>query len=88
MTRRSVETFKTKTSTGKLIEMECEAIGFYEDKYGADADGNRGEPRWFIDEYNYKIPVEDGHGNLLTLDEIDEISDDLVAQIKNHDWEF
>lgn len=51
---------------GRIINcyVLAEASVYVEKNYGADADGNRGEPRLFIEDTTVKI--EDSRGNNIT----------------------
>ena len=47
---------------------EAKVTHYFEPKYGADADGNRGEPRWFHDETILSNPRFDGIA--IAMDEV------------------
>lgn len=66
--------------SGKKVTAEYTAVFYYDSNYGADADGNRGMPMWFLDDCYPAAEIKtDDEGVELSKEEIEE-ADDLMAQ--------
>lgn len=80
--------FTIVTDSNKIATIEVLAHGYYESDYGADADGNRGVPTWFLDGFTYDIPTAFDDGSLLSDDEKTEVKAILERETFAADWDF
>lgn len=85
----SIEFEKTFEINGHELTVTVEANGHvYNDNYGADADGNRGEMRTQLDDF--EMTVKDGHGKDITAKlkaKYKSIYDDLEEEAENELYE-
>ena len=88
MSKELTRGLEVELSDGMPFNVEVTVLGAYDGNYGADADGNRGMPVWFIDDISFKVPTHDEEGKLLTKEERQELEEKLLVEVDDVDWEF
>lgn len=71
-------------STEKVVDVTLKVEGCYDPSYGADADGNRGEATWFVDNWDDSEYETEG----LTEKEISELKDKIEELVLEESWDF
>ena len=74
-------------SESRRITVELRAECSYDPSHGADADGNRGMPVWFIDDVTWDLPDTDDDGNALTDREKKMVDGLLNLSVDDIEWE-
>jgi hypothetical protein len=69
---------------GKTVSVEIDIAGLYEPRYGADADGKRGDGIWLVDSHTYTVNSEEE----LTDDETAELEEKIEELVYDGDWDF
>lgn len=72
-----------ETSTKKNIDVVITVDGYLDQNYGQDADGNRGEPTWFVDGWQTDYDEEG-----LTAEEKSEIEERVEEIVMDESWDF
>lgn len=54
----TVENVQMEMENGRKFDVEITIKWIYEKNYGADIDGNRGTPVWFVDDSSWEIQCE------------------------------
>ena len=67
----------------KVVDVTIEVEGYLDPDFGSDADGNRGEPTWFVDGWTAEYD-KDG----LTEKEILEINEKVEEIVLEESWDF
>ena len=71
-------------SSGKVVNLSITVTGVHESHYGADADGNRGVSKWFIDDWSHEVECDDE----LNDDESVEAAEKAEELVDETDWDF
>lgn len=74
--------------TEKFITIEITVTGHLDRNYGADADGNRGVPVWFIEDHDYTVPTLCDDGTTLTQADLEQLEEEVGNWVNNTDWDF
>lgn len=70
---KHAEEIVVELDSGKQCSVDVVIFVLHDENYGADADGNRGEPRSFIDDVEYNTPDKTDCGQFLSLEQKKEI---------------
>lgn len=71
----------------RTVTVLVDASGYFEPNYGSDADGNRGIPAWFLDDFEYDIPDDDDDGESLSETDKLQVESQLNTLLESHDWD-
>lgn len=80
------EDFLIELSSGAPCTVEVTVEINLDDEYGADADGNRGTPVYFIDEVFFDIPYLDDDGLPLMPEDREELEERLLNAAEKYNW--
>lgn len=76
-----------RLSDTRRVTVELKATGVLDSNYGADADGNRGMPVWFIDDVTWDLPDTDDDGNTLSESDRKIVDGLLNLKVDDVDWD-
>lgn len=71
----------------KQVTVEVEVTGSRE-RYGDDADGNRGSWEWFVQDVDFSMPSFDDDNNPLDHDEKNEVEKLISERVDEESWNF
>lgn len=74
--------YEIELESGRTIECTVHVEGYFEEDFGADADGNRGTDQWFIDSW------ESEHDESLTKEEQAEFDEKIEEKVFAETWDF